>query len=377
MGPLEGIRVVEFGGIGPGPFVGMLLADMGAEVIQIDRPSAKARDTERAVKDIVNRGRRSILVDIKRPAGRDLVLKLIAESDVLIDVFRPGVLERLALGPEDCRAVNERLVFGRMTGWGQDGPLAEFAGHDINYISLTGALWATGRPPDKPVPPLNLVGDYGGGAMFLAFGIVCALFEAKASGRGQVVDAAMVDGAALLAATVTALRQTGIWTNARGANPLDTGVPHYEVYECADGKFVSIGALEPQFYDKLVATTGFDESGDRSDPASFPERKLKWAALFRTRTRDEWNAIAGSSDACLAPVLDWEEAPNHPHLKARETYVEVDGIVQPAPAPRLSRTPGTIARGPVAPGADTAEVLSELGVSVTQLTELTSSGVVA
>jgi alpha-methylacyl-CoA racemase len=263
-----------------------------------------------------------------------------------------------------------------MTGWGQEGPLAPFAGHDINYISLTGTLWAIGRPPAKPVPPLNLVGDYGGGGMFLAFGVVCALLEAGRSGRGQVVDAAMVDGAAVLSTMFTAMRAMGAWTNQRGANPLDTGYPHYEVYECADGGFVSVGALEPKFYDELVRRTGFEEDGDRLDPATFADRKERWAALFLTRTRDEWAEIAAGSDACLAPVLDWEEAPQHPHLRARGTFVEVEGIVQPAPAPRFSRTPGMIAHGPVPAGADTEAVLLELGRSQDEIDKLRMDGVI-
>jgi alpha-methylacyl-CoA racemase len=352
----------------------MLLADMGADVVRIDRVGLP---TERAAtRDVINRGRRSVAVDIKHPAGREVVLELADRSDVLVEGFRPGVAERLGVGPDVFVARNPRLVYGRMTGWGQSGPLAPFAGHDINYISLTGTLWAIGRPPDKPVPPLNLIGDYGGGGMFLAFGVVCALLEARFSGRGQVVDAAMVDGAAVLSTMFTAMRAMGGWANQRGANPLDTGYPHYEVYECADGKFISVGAMEAKFYDELVRRTGFAEDGDRLDPATFADRKERWAALFLTRTRDKWAEIAALSDACLAPVLDWDEAPRHPHLRERGTYLEVDGIMQPAPAPRFSRTPGTIAHGPVPRGNDTDAVLLELGRSPEEISKLRTDGVV-
>jgi alpha-methylacyl-CoA racemase len=376
-GSLAGVRIVELASIGPGPFAAMMLADMGADVVRIERAAATATADEATVRDVINRGRRSIVIDVKQPEGRALVLRLAERSDALLEGFRPGVAERLRIGPEDCHRVNARLVYGRMTGWGQDGPLAPYAGHDINYTSLTGALWATGRLPDKPVPALNLIGDYGGGGMFLAFGVVCALLEAKSSGQGQVIDAAMVDGSAVLTTMFTALRAMGAWTNDRGTNPLDTGYPHYEVYECSDGRFISVGALEPQFYKKLVQLTGFEDSGDRLEASSFAERKARWAALFRTRSRDEWDNLAGASDACLAPVLDWEEAPTHAHLSARGTYVEIDGIVQPAPAPRFSRTPGTILRGPVRPGTDTDAVLEELGLSPAEVAGLRERGVVA
>jgi alpha-methylacyl-CoA racemase len=379
-GPLEGVRVVELAGIGPGPFAAMMLADMGADVIRVERavsPSTLRAGEDAALRDVVNRSRRSLVVDLKNPAGRDVVRSLVQRSHVLLEGFRPGVAERLGLGPEDCLGLNSRLVYGRMTGWGQDGPLAPYAGHDINYISVTGALSAIGRKDERPVPPLNLVGDYGGGGMLLAFGVACALLEAERSGEGQVVDAAMVDGVAVLTTMFTALRAMGSWVNERGVNALDSGFPHYEVYECADGRYISVGALEPQFYDELVLRTGFEETGDRLDPATFADRKKRWAELFRTRTRDEWAEIAGSSDACLAPVLDWEEAPGHPHLKARGTYVEFGGIVQPAPAPRFSRTPGGIRRPPVRPGTDTDEVLAGLGLTAEQIAALRSDGVVA
>src|ERR1700761_4061687 len=369
-GPLAGVRIIEFASIGPGPFAAMLLADMGAEIIAIERPGPSHFPRG----PVLSRSRSFILADLKDPARRDDILDLIESADALIEGFRPGVMERLGLGPEAALRRNPKLVYGRMTGWGQDGPLAPYAGHDINYISVTGALWAIGRKGERPVPPLNLVGDYGGGGMLLAFGVACALLEAERSGRGQVVDAAMVDGAAVLTTMFTALRAMGSWVNERGVNALDSGFPHYEVYECADGRYISVGALEPQFYDELVRRTGFEETGDRLDPATFADRKRRGAELFRPRTRDEGAEIAGGSDPCLAPVLDWEEAPGHPHLKARGTYVEAGGIVQPAPAPRFSRTPGAIRRPPVRPGTDTDEVLAELGLTAEQVAALRSDG---
>ena len=378
-GPLSGMRVVEMAGIGPVPLAAMLLADMGADVIRIDRMVSSAVLSGGADDslNIVNRGRRSVQVDLKQERGRDLVLQMVRHCDVFVEGFRPGVTERLGLGPADCMAVNPALVYGRMTGWGQDGPLAQRAGHDINYIALSGALWATGRPPERPVPPLNLLGDYGGGAMFLAFGVVCALLERTATGQGQVVDAAMIDGVSVLATMFTALRAMGRWTDDRGANLLDTGFPDYEVYECSDGKFVALGALEPQFYAALVARTGVGQLlGDRNDPATFAERKQRWAALFKTRTRDEWAKLTADSDACLSPVLDWDEAADHPRLRARATYVDAGGVRQPAPAPRFSRTPGAIGCTPPSPGADTGAVLAELGVTPEAMHDLRASGVI-
>jgi alpha-methylacyl-CoA racemase len=374
-GPLTGVRVVELAGLGPAPFAAMMLADMGADVIRVDRPTAPS-DT--ASRNVVQRGRRSLVVNLQRPEGAEIVGRLVEESDVLIEGFRPGVAERLGVGPAECLARNPKLVYGRITGWGQDGPLAPRAGHDLNYISLTGLLWGTGRPPDKPVPPLNIYGDYGGGAMFLAFGVVCALWEARSSGVGQVIDSAMVDGAALLGATFYGLRAMGRWHDARGANIVDGGLPHYDVYECADGEFISVAALEPQFYAELVARTEFDEpAGDRLDPAGFDERKRRWDALFRTRTRAEWTELLSDTDACVTPVLTWAEAPNHPHTAARGTYVEYGGVVQPAPAPRFSRSAPSIRRVPVAPGTDTDEVLTELGYDGTDIKRLRESGDVA
>jgi alpha-methylacyl-CoA racemase len=364
-GPLAGVRVVELAGIGPGPFAGMLLADLGADVVRVDRPvTDPVPDGYR--RDIVNRGKRSIALDLKAPADLDTARRLITAADVLIEGFRPGVMERLGLGPDDCATLNPRLVYGRMTGWGQDGPLAHRAGHDIDYIAVTGALWAIGRKDERPTPPLNLLGDYAGGSMFLVVGILAALQERTTSGRGQVVDAAMVDGTAVLTTMFSALRSMGMWTDERASNFLDTGAPHYEVYECADGKWLAVGALEPQFYAELVRLTSFregepDEIRFRQDgPERVAAAKQEWTALFLTRTRDEWTDLLQDSDACAAPVLNWVEAPEHPHLAARGTFTEADGIVQPAPAPRFGRSDTPLRRPPPYPGEHTDEVVSEL-----------------
>jgi alpha-methylacyl-CoA racemase len=358
----------------------MMLADMGATVIRVDRAEAvPERRPTGANPDVLNRGRRSIAVDLKSDAGRDVVLDLVSQADAVIEGFRPGVTERLGLGPADCWNRNPRLVYGRMTGWGQEGPLAQRAGHDINYIALTGALHAIGRSGERPVPPMNLVGDFGGGGLMFAFGVVSAVLEARVSGRGQVVDSAMVDGASLLTTAIHGLRNRRVWTRPRGENLLDTGAPFYEVYECADGRFVAVGAIEPQFYDELVRLTGFEESEtdpDRMDGDFWAASKKRWTDLFLTRTRDEWVAIAGDSDACLAPVLDWDEAPAHPHLAARRTFVEHAGVVQPAPAPRFSTTPGAIQRPAPHPGDDTDEILAELGADGAAIARLRRSGAV-
>ncbi len=368
-GALAGMRVVELAGLGPGPFAAMLLADLGAEVVRIDRPAAQGASRQ----DVVNRGKRSLAVDLKDEAGRDLVLRLVDTADVLLEGFRPGVAERLGLGPQECATRNPRLVYGRMTGWGQQGPLAGVAGHDIDYIALSGALWATGRVDERPTPALNLLGDYAGGSMFLVMGVLAALIEVGRSGRGQVVDAAMVDGASVLTTMFTALRSMGVWEGGRGQNVLDTGAPWYEVYACADGRFVAVGALEPQFYAELVHRTGFrvgePEQARVRQPG--PDRwavdKALWAQLWATRTREEWIALLGHTDACVQPVLDWDERLEHPHLQARGTFVELDGIVQPAPAPRLSRTPSVVRRRPPVPGEHTREVAAELGLDVEAL----------
>jgi alpha-methylacyl-CoA racemase len=363
-GPLSGVRVVELAGIGPGPFAGMLLADLGADVVRVDRPVADpVPDGYRL--DVVNRGKRSIALDLKSPTDLETARRLIGDADVLIEGFRPGVMERLGLGPDDCAELNPRLVYGRMTGWGQDGPLAHRAGHDINYIAVTGALWAIGRENERPTPPLNLLGDYAGGSMFLVVGVLAALQERATSGRGQVVDTAMVDGTAVLTTMFSAVRATGFWIDQRASNFLDTGAPHYEVYECADGKWLAVGALEPKFYADLVRLTGFREG--QSDEVRFSQDgretaaagKQEWTALFLTRTRDEWTTLLQDSDACAAPVLDWVEAQAHPHLAARGTFTEAGGIVQPAPAPRFSRSDTPLRRPPPYPGEHTAEVLAE------------------
>ena len=383
-GPLEGVRVVELAGLGPAPFCAMVLADLGADVVRIDR----VQDVDgppHPSDEVLRRNRRSVAVDLKHPAGAATVLRLVEGADVLIEGFRPGVTERLGLGPDVCLARNPRLVYGRMTGWGQDGPMAHAAGHDIDYIALTGALAAIGRADQPPVPPLNLIGDFGGGAMFLALGVVAGLFEAARSGRGQVVDAAMVDGSALLMTMIYGMRALGEWEDRRGANLLDTGAPQYDVYETADGGHVAVGAVEQQFYERLVRLTGVASDGrgpvaDRFDRAAWPAMKERLAAAFRTRTRDEWCAVfdgRGDGDACVAPVLSMAEAPEHPHLAARGTFVTVEGVVQPAPAPRFSRTPGRITRGPAVPGADTETALADWGLSAGEIADLVAEGAVA
>ena len=369
MGPLKGLSIVEFAGIGPGPFCGMVLADLGAEVIRIDRRDGPPADP----RDFTGRGRRSVALDLKSPAAIEAALRLIEGADALIEGFRPGVMERLGLGPAVCQARNPRLVYGRMTGWGQDGPLAQSAGHDMNYIALTGALWAIGRPGERPVPPLNLVGDYGGGGMLLALGLLAALLEAKGSGRGQVVDAAMVDGAALLMAPIYAMAARGRWRNERGVNFLDGAAPWYDTYECADGRFLAAGPIEPQFFAVMMEKLGLDAADwpDRMEPARWPALKAAIAAAISTRTRDDWAAVFEGTDACVAPVLDMAEAPRHPHMAARGTFVERDGVVQPAPAPRFSRTAAAPGGTPPARGADTAAVLAEHGFTAAEIAALT------
>ncbi|MGH9244359.1 MAG: CaiB/BaiF CoA transferase family protein, partial [Acidimicrobiales bacterium] len=366
-GPLTGIRVIELAGIGPGPFCGMVLADMGADVIRVERPSGVGRNVPDAPPlDLLARGRRSVGVDLKHPDGAALVLDLVTRTDVLMEGFRPGVAERLGVGPDECLARNARLVYGRMTGWGQEGPLAAAAGHDINYIALAGALHPIGRRGQAPVPPLNLVGDFGGGGMLLAFGVVCALVEAQRSGEGQVVDAAMVDGAALLATMFHSLRAMGLWTDERGTNLLDTGAHFYDVYECADGAYVSIGSIEPQFYAELLRYTGLEQAHADGEVLPHQMDKTQWDAMkerlrgiFRSKTRNEWCEIMEGTDVCFAPVLRMSEAAQHPHNVARATFIERDGIVQPAPAPRFSATPGEVQRPPSHAGQHTDEVLGE------------------
>jgi alpha-methylacyl-CoA racemase len=375
MGPLSGYRVIELAGIGPGPFCGMMLSDMGAEVIRIDRAGASAGRTA----DVLARNRRSVGVDLKRPEGVETVLRLVETADALFEGFRPGVTERLGLGPEDCMARNPRLVYGRMTGWGQEGPMAQAAGHDINYISLAGALHAIGRPGERPVPPLNLVGDFGGGGMLLAFGLVCAMLEAQKSGKGQVVDAAMVDGAATLMAMFFTMGAAGAFTDQRGTNLLDGGAHFYDTYETADGKYVSVGSIEPQFYALLVEKADLDRDrfAPQMDNAAWPGLKQDLAAVFKTRTRDEWCEIMEGSDVCFSPVLSLFEAPDHPHNRARNTFVEVGGIVQPAPSPRFSRTVPEISHGAPKPGQDSESVLADYGFSTDEIAALREQGVVS
>jgi len=371
-GPLHGIRVLELGGIGPGPFAAMVLADLGADVVRIDRPTATTA-TAAAPRDLLARGRRSVVVDLKHPGGVEVVLRLAESSDALIEGFRPSVAERLGVGPDVCLARNARLVYGRMTGWGQEGPYAARAGHDINYIALAGALEAIGRAEQPPTPPLNLVGDFGGGGMLLALGVACALVERASSGAGQVVDAAVVDGVALLTTMFH-----GIPMGPRGTNALDGAAPYYDVYECADGRYVAIGAVEPEFYAELRRVLGLDEPEweEQRDRSRWSDRKAELGALFRTRTRDEWCKVFDDVDACFAPVLSLDEAPHHPHNMARGTFLEREGVVQPAPAPRFSRTPGLLDRPPPRPGAHTDEVLSERGFRPDELAELRAEGVI-
>jgi alpha-methylacyl-CoA racemase len=380
-GPLAGVRVVELAGIGPGPFAAMMLADAGADVVRVDR-AADVGDTTGPHPDVVLRGRRSIGVDLKHPDGRQVVLDLVAGADVLLEGFRPGVTERLGLGPADCHAVNPKLVYGRMTGWGQDGPLAPVAGHDIGYIAVTGALDGARRAGGRPVPPMNLLGDLGGGGMMLAFGVVGALLSVARGGTGQVVDAAIVDGTAALGNFILGLRNSGTWPAPAGHNLLDTGAPFYEVYTCADGREIAVGALEPKFYAELVRLSGVDAGGElspqgRYDPAGWAAGKQRWADLFATRTRDEWAAVFEGTEACVAPVLDWDEAEQHPHLAARGTYTRVDGVLQAAPAPRYDRTPATLDLPPARPGAHTDAVLAGLGRSPEAVAALRATGAVA
>jgi alpha-methylacyl-CoA racemase len=383
MGPLAGVKVIELAGIGPGPFCAMMLADMGAEVIRVDRAqNVRGGDPDLPPADLLNRGRRSIGVDLKSPDGVEVVLELVEGADALIEGFRPGVTERLGIGPEECIARNPRLVYGRMTGWGQDGPYAHTAGHDINYIALAGALDPIGRRGEAPVPPLNLVGDFGGGGMLLAFGVVCGVLEARGSGQGQVIDAAMVDGAAALMTMTHSFRAMGIWEDERGTNMLDTGAPFYDVYETADGRYVSIGSIEPQFYAELVRITGFEDGyGDappwQHDRAQWPAMKERIAAIFRTKTRDEWCGLMEGTDVCFAPVLSIPEAIEHPHNVHRGTFVDVAGIPQPGPAPRFSRTRPEVSAPPPHAGQHTDDILAAAGFDPDRIAKLREAGVIA
>lgn len=362
MGPLQGLKIIEMVGLGPGPFCGMLLADMGAEVICVERSAPSPLDP---ASDCARRGKRSLVLDLKSAKGRDVFLQLVEKADAVFEGFRPGVMERLGLGPEECMARNPRLVYGRMTGWGQDGPLATVAGHDINYISLTGGLHATGPHGGKPVIPVPPAGDFGGGAMLLAFGMVCALLEAQSSGEGQVVDAAITDGSALLMTLLHSLDAAGMWRQDRGSNLLDGGAHFYGVYETGDSKYVSLGAIEPQFYALLVEVMELDpqDFARQMDARKWPELRQELERAFKTRTREEWCELMEGTDICFAPVLDLHEAPRHAHNKARNTYIELAGITQPSPAPRFSRTAPEVLGEPPLPGADTEDILRDWGIS--------------
>ena len=370
-GPLSTLKIVEFAGIGPGPFCGMLLSDLGADVVRIDRKGARRASPA----DVTARGRRSVAMDLKSPAAVEACLKLMETADAVFEGFRPGVMERLGLGPQVALARNPKLVYGRMTGWGQTGPLAQAAGHDINYISISGALAAIGTE-DKPVPPLNLVGDFGGGALYLAFGLLAGVIHARASGQGQVIDCAMTDGAASLMAMFYGMKGAGVWREGRRSNLLDGGAHFYDTYRCADGGWISIGSIEPQFYALLLEKTGVSDPDFQAqmDRNAWPALREKLAALIAQKTRDEWNGIMSATDVCFAPVLGLEEAPAHPHNRARETFVELEGVVQPAPAPRFSATPGRIAGPPPEIGSHNAEALADWGFSAADITGLVRAG---
>jgi alpha-methylacyl-CoA racemase len=376
-GPLADLHVLELGGIGPGPFAAMMLADMGADVVRLHRADVVERGIDPSGVPVLDRGRRSVGIDLKHPDGVRCVLRLAERADVMLEGFRPGVAERLGVGPDACCARNPGLVYGRMTGWGQDGPLASSAGHDIDYIAVAGVLAHIGRPADRPVPPLNLVADFGGGGMLLAFGVLCALYERSTSGRGQIVDAAMVDGAALLMAMMWGMRSIGRFREERGTNINDGAAPFYDTYETRDGEHVAVGAMEPQFYSELLQQLDIDEDIPKQhDRTTWPDMHARIAAAFREQTRDEWRTRLEGSDACVAPVLRMSEAAEHPHVRARGTIVEHKGLLQPAPAPRLSRTPGSLGRPMPLPGADTETALRDWGLSADEVTALRASGAV-
>jgi alpha-methylacyl-CoA racemase len=379
MGTLSGYKIVEFAGIGPAPMCAMLLADMGADVLRIDRAEDAALGVALETKySLLSRGRKSVAIDLKKPEGVAAAMKLIEKADALLEGFRPQVMERLGLGPDECLKRNPRLIYGRMTGWGQEGPLAHAAGHDINYIALSGVLASIGRRGEAPVPPLNLVGDFGGGGLYLALGVVAGLLEAQKSGKGQVVDSAMVDGAASLLTAIYGMHASGMWSDKRGENILDTGAHFYDVYETKDGEYVSIGSIEAKFYAELLKRSGLEgqEMPRQMDRKAWPDLKEKFSALFKAKTRDEWCKIMEGSDICFAPVLSMAEAPNHPHNQERGTFVEVEGVVQPGPAPRFSRTPSKIQRPPAKPGEHTEEALREWGFSAAELDKLRGSGAI-
>ena len=372
MGPLSDLKIIELAGIGPGPFAGMLLADMGAEVISVER---SFDDNKEGVPDCNRRGKKSIVLDLKSDAGVAVLLQMVEKADVLFEGFRPGVMERLGIGPDECLQRNPRLIYGRMTGWGQYGPLSKVAGHDINYISLTGALHSMRRSGERPVPPLNLVGDYGGGSMFLIMGILAALYETQRSGKGQVIDAAITDGSATLMAVVNSLTAMGDWTHTPGKNLLDTGAHFYDVYKTKDEKYISIGPLEPQFYQLLIDLAGLDPQvfSDQEDIAKWPSLKKRMVEVFKARTRQEWCDLLEGTDTCFAPVLDYVEAQSHPHNVERETYINLDGFMQPAPAPRFSRTTSEVQFGSRLVGEDTVAVLKDWGVGDDEIMRLNTS----
>jgi alpha-methylacyl-CoA racemase len=373
MGPLQGYKIIELAGIGPGPFCGMMLADMGAEVIRIDRHSG--RDGR---KDVLNRSRKTLALDLKKPEAVEIVLKLVESADALFEGFRPGVCERLGLGPDLCLSRNPKLVYGRMTGWGQDGPMANAAGHDINYISLSGALHAIGRKGQKPVPPLNLVGDFGGGGMMLAFGMVCALLESQKSGKGQIIDASMVEGSAALMAMFSSLQNLDLFKHERESNMLDGAAHFYDSYETADGKYISIGSIEPQFYALLIEKAKLDVETfkPQMDIKRWPDLKEKLTAVFKSKTRDQWVEIMEATDVCFAPILSLAEAPYHRHNKARNSFVEVAGIMQHAPTPKFSRTVADIPKPGKSTGADSRQILEEIGFSKQNIDDLVTQQVV-
>ena len=380
MGPLKGVKIVELAGIGPAPFCGMLLADLGADVIRVDRLASADVGFDIDIRfDFLNRGKRAVAIDLKSPAGIATVKELIASADLLIEGYRPGVMERLGLGPDTCREINPRLVFGRMTGWGQEGPMKQLAGHDINYISMTGALSSIGHKDGPPAVPLNLVGDFGGGSLYLAMGLLAALLEARTSGQGQVVDAAMVDGVASLMTMHFGYRQAGFWENARGSNAVDGGSPYYTTYATSDGKFMAVGAVEKRFYRELLEKLGLagESLPEQDDRSRWGELRARFAAVFATRTRDEWSTLFADSDACVTPVLDMDECLTHPMAEERGMFKEVGGTIEPAPAPRFSRTPGDIRGAPVDPRSDTRGALAAWGIPESRIAELTEAGVIA
>ena len=380
MGPLSGTKIIELAGIGPAPFGAMMLADLGADVIRIDRSgNVTGGDPATPPGDLLARGRRSVGVDLKNAEGVATVLELVPGADAIIEGFRPGVMERLGLGPDVCLDRNPKLVYARMTGWGQEGPYAHAAGHDINYIALAGALEPMGRAGQQPTPPINLIGDFGGGGMLLALGVCAALLETSRSGKGQVIDVAMVDGAASLMTMIWSFREMGIWQEERGTNMLDTGAHFYDTYETSDGKYVSIGSIEPQFYAELLRLTDMADEvlPSQHDRSQWPALKERFAALFRQKTRDEWCELMEETDVCFAPVLSMAEAPHHPHIAERGTFTEVAGVIQPAPSPRFSRTPGSIERPPPHAGQHTDEVLAEWGLSAGRIAELREAKAIA